>query len=102
MTVRATKDRKNDIKPDTARRLARIVEQHSPYGGDMHQTTGGMCRECGYLHPCPTRRMGTEADPAGPWLISPPETPEPENSNESEVEIAEDGGEELAAAAHLP
>lgn len=56
---------------DTDRRLERIAEQHTPYAEHAEESTGLMCRECGYLDPCPTRRMTfTATDLAGPWLVT--------------------------------
>jgi N-formylglutamate amidohydrolase len=46
---------------DAERRLARIAAQHTPYDEALDMTTGRMCRECGYLAPCPTNRMASGA-----------------------------------------
>lgn len=53
-------------------RLTRIRIQHTPYTGAIDEGTGHMCRECGYLHPCPTQRMASDSDPLGPWLTQIP------------------------------
>jgi hypothetical protein len=107
VTVRTNK-RRTDATSETARRLARIVEQHGPYDGTIEETTGLMCRECGYLDPCPTQRMGTAGDPAGPWLGFGPELAEDDDSVGIEVDGRDlenadqgdlDGGEEVAAPA---
>lgn len=57
------------LPSDAERRLARIAAQHSPYTDTLEHSSGAMCRECGYVHPCPTWRMAsTDTDPDGDWL----------------------------------
>lgn len=57
-------------KDELARRLARIADQHTPYNDALDRATGTMCRECGYIAPCPTARMCDDADPEGDWLAA--------------------------------
>lgn len=46
-----------------ALRLRRIADAHTP-----DEWSGAMCRECGYLDPCPTRRTAQGATAlSAPW-----------------------------------
>lgn len=69
MTTTDTSIFERATETDTDRRLARIAAHHTPYNDHAEESTGLMCRECGYIDPCPTRRMTfPQTDLSGPWL----------------------------------